>query len=540
MKRAAILVLGLLVLGASAFAPQAPEPIDTAAIARIRAEGLERSQVMDTAFWLTDRYGPRLTGSPEFEEAGDWAIKRLASWGVKNLRKERFSSGYGWSLVRFHATMTEPRVMPIIAMPKAWSPGLGQRTVAAEVVRASITNEAEAAKYRGRLRGKIVLTQAARPVRMLEYGEGTVARYDSQGGRWRAEAMTPELVAPFSPVPSAGRGRAGAASQGPPAFDVAAFFKQEGVIALFDRGAGSDLVRGGSNLSWTHQRLDGGTIFVEEGRSPYAKPDTSVPQVTVAVEHYNRMVRLLDAGVPVKVELHLQTRFTEETAARPSSFNIVGELPGTDKTDEVVLLGGHFDSWHAGTGATDNAAGVSAMMEVMRILQATGLRPRRTIRLALWGDEENGLNGSEAYVRQHLGTPDAWTPDHARHSVYLNLDNGTGPIRGVWTQRNAAAAAVFEAWAPPLRDLGVDLVSPRSVQATDHVSFDAVGIPAFQFVQERYEYTARTHHSNMDVYDRLQANDLKQTATVAAIFAWQAANRAELMPRRPAPAAAAR
>lgn len=534
MKRIAVVVLALLALTVSAFAPQGAEPIDTAAIAMIRDEGLNRSQVMDTIFWLTDRYGPRLTGSPEFEEAGDWAIKRLESWGVRNLRKERFTSGRGWSLVNFHATMVEPRVMPIIGMPKAWSPGIG-RTVVADVVRPQIASEADAAKYRGQLRGKIVLTQSARAVRMLEYGDGFVARYDDQGGRWRAEAMTPPAPVPAAgraagPAPPPGAGRGGGRAN-TPVFNINEFYRAEGVLALFDRGAAGDLQPGGSNLSWVHQRPDGGTIFVQSGASPYDVSGAVLPQVTLAVEHYNRMVRLLEHNVPVKVELNLRTAFTEETASRPSSFNIVGEIPGTDKADEFVLIGAHFDSWHGATGATDNAAGSASMMEVLRILTATGLRPRRTIRIGLWGNEENGLYGSAAYAREHLGTTDAPKPDLSRMAAYFNLDNGTGPVRGVWTQGNEAARRIFTTWAAPLRDLGVDLMSPRGVSSTDHVSFHNLGVPAFQFVQERLEYTSRTHHSNMDFYDRVQPDDVKQAATVAAVFAWQAANRDALLPR---------
>lgn len=503
--------------------------MDVAAFARIRDEAMNRSQVMDTVFWLTDRYGPRLTGSPEFEEAADWTIRRLESWGVRNVTRERFSSGYGWSVVRFHTSMVEPRFASMIAVPRAWSPGLGDRTVVADVVRPSIVSAADADRYRGKLRGKIVLTQPSRIVRMLEYGDGEVVRYDDEGGKWRAEAMTPE-----PPRVVAGRGAGagtGGRGRGEAPFDVMAFYKQEGVVALFDRGASGDVVRGGSNLSWAFQRVDGGTIFTDDGVPSRTRPDASLPQVTLAVEHYNRLVRLLDHQVPVKVELQLDVRFVEESEARPNSFNIVGEIPGREQPGEVVMIGAHFDSFHGGTGATDNAAGVAAAMEVLRIFQATGLRPRRTVRIGLWGNEEFGLVGSGEYVRRHLGTAARPLPEHGRLSVYFNLDNGTGPIRGVWSQGNDAARQVFQEWAKPLEDLGVDLLSPRAVGSTDHVPFDAAGIPAFQFVQERYEYYSRTHHSTMDVFDRVQPNDMKQIAAVAAAFVWQAANRRELMPR---------
>jgi hypothetical protein len=532
VKLAAAALFVLLSLVPGAFQIHATEPVDAAAIAKIRDEGLTRSRTMDTIFWLTDRYGPRLTGSPEFEEAGDWVVKRLQSWGIENVHKERFSSGHGWSLLNFHATMTSPRAMPIIGMPKAWTPGTNG-TIVADVVRPVITTEVDAARWRGKLRGKIVLTQSARAVRMYEHGDGDVLRYADQNGKWRDEAMTPH------PLPAdedddeadAAPARGRAASD---AFDLARFYQAEGVVALFDRGPSGDLASGGSDLSWVQQRPDGGTIFVQNGASPYADPAGTLPQVTLAVEHYNRIVRLLQHDVRVTVELNIQARFTAETAAHPNSFNVIGDIPGTDNAAEIVLLGAHLDSWHGGTGATDNAAGVAAMMDAVRIIKTLGARPRRTIRIGLWGDEETGMRGSAAYVRAHVGGGDAPATDTAKVSVYFNLDNGTGPIRGVWTEGNAAVQPVFEAWSAPLADLGVTMISPRGVPSTDHVSFRRAGIPSFQFVQERYEYNSRTHHSTMDVYDRIQPDDVKQAATVAAVFAWAAAQRDEPLPRMPA------
>jgi hypothetical protein len=528
MTKLSVTLVTMLVSVSTLLAGQAVERVDTDAIARIRDEGLNRSQVMDTIFWLTDRYGPRLDGSPEYEEAADWAIARLRSWGVTNLRKEPFRSGRGWSLLNFHASMLEPRVMPIIGVPLAWSPGT-RGLVRAEVVRPVINNEADAARYRGTLRGKIVLSQPARPVRMFEHGDGVVVRYGDQDGRWLKEAMTPEPE-PRPVAPAGGDGYAPAErTPAAQAFDLVEFYRREGVVAVFDRGASTDLASGGSNLPWRQQRPDGGTVFVETGFSPEADPASTLPHIRLAVEHYNRMVRLLDHGVPVAVELNLNVRFTEATR---QSFNIIGEIPGSDKGGEIVLLGAHFDSWHGATGATDNATGVAEMMEVLRILQATGLKPRRTVRIALWGGEEDGLLGSSAYVSAYVGTLQAPGQEHGRLSAYFNLDNGTGPIRGVWMQGHAGVQPIFEAWSAPLKDLGVEILSPRRVPSTDHVPFDRAGIPAFQFVQERYEYNSRTHHSNMDFYDRVQADDVRQAATVAAVFAWQAATRDQMLPRR--------
>jgi len=537
MKRALFLSLAVLTISLSA---QSPEPVDSAAIAKIREHGLQKSQVMETMFWLTDRYGPRLTGSKEFEEAGDWTVKQLQNWGVESVRKERFPFGRGWSLVKFHAQMTEPRVMPIIGLPKAWSTGTNGMFTA-DVVRPQITNAQDAEQWRGKLRGKIVLTQPAREVRLLE---GPVVLRYGDNAKWLEEALS------VPPARAGGAGRAGGAAAGRAgggggraggaagagaagaAFNVNTFYREEGVLALFDRGGNSDMSAGGSDLSWQTQRVDGGTVFVQSGGSATADPATILPQVTLAVEHYNRMVRLLDHNTPVKVELNVEVATRPEAADMPNGFNVVGEIRGTDKADEIVLIGAHFDSWHGATGATDNAAGSAAMMEVLRIFKTAGLRPRRTVRIGLWGAEENGLIGSQAYVREHLGTREAPRPELAKMSAYFNIDNGTGRIRGIWMQGNTAVKPIFEAWTRPLKDLGVDILGPRSVTSTDHTRFDAVGVPAFQFVQERLEYNSRTHHSNMDFYDRVQAEDMKQMATVAAIFVWHAANRDALLPRK--------
>lgn len=538
MSKRLIAVL-LASVAVASLAAQTPEKVDTAAIAKIRAEGLQHSQVAETMFWLTDRYGPRLTGSPYFEEAGDWAVKELQKYGVQNVHKERWKYGRGWTLTNFHATMTDPRVMPLTGAVKAWSPGTNG-TVVADVVRVDIANEADAAKYKGKLRGKIVLTQPARAVRMLDQGDGMVLRYSDQNGKWEKEALT--LPPPPAPrgggagaAAGAGGGGAGRGGRGG-GFNVNEFYKSEGVVALFDRGGNGDMAAGGSDLTWQQQHPDGGTFAVQAAAgvtATSATTDSAPPQVVLAVEHYNRMVRLLEHDQPVKVELNVAVKFNEETA-NFSGFNIVGEIPGTDPKlkDEIVLLGAHFDSWASATGATDNATGSAEMMEALRIIQASGLKPRRTIRIGLWGAEEGGLLGSRAYVTEHLGTKDAPKPEHGKLSAYLNLDNGTGPIRGMWLQQNMAVKPIFEAWAAPLKDLGVTIMGPRNVASTDHSSFDSVGIPAFQFVQERYEYNSRTHHTNMDFLDRVQMEDVKQAATVVAVFAWQAANRDQMLPRK--------
>jgi hypothetical protein len=518
-------------------AAQAPgERLDHATIAQIRDEGLSRSQVMDHIGWLADVYGPRLTGSPGIEQAAGWTLKKFEEWGLANPHRETFPFGRGWSLVRFHATMLEPQVQPLIGFPGAWTPSTNG-TVTADVVRVEIDSEDDFARYKGKLAGRIALLQPAREVRMLE--GLIVSRMDEDA---MAEARTTPIPAARGRRGAAGAqaGRGGRGGRGGGqsiAARIQPFLKAEGVVATFNRGSDSLSSSIGSNLSMQHQRADGGTIFPTGGGSRTSDPSTILPAVTLAVEHYNRMIRVLDKGVPVKVELNLETTFHEEAA--PNGFNLVAEIPGTDPVlkDEVVLLGAHFDSVAGATGATDNATGSAAMMEAMRILKAIGVKPRRTIRIALWGAEEQGLLGSRAYAREHFGDPATMQlkPAHGKISVYFNSDNGTGKIRGVWLQGNLAVRPIFEQWIAPLTDLGVEALAPRSVSSTDHASFDSLGIPAFQFMVDRLEYNSRTHHSNMDTVDRVQRDDMVQHATVIAVFAYNAAMRDEKLPRKALP-----
>ena len=528
---AAAIAMNALSLASRAGHAQSPssgtERIDYATLARIREEGLQRSQAMDHMSWLADVYGPRLTGGPGIRQAADWTKRKLGEWGLANVHEETWPFGKGWELVRFHAHMIEPQVMPIIGMPKSWTPGT-EGTVQAEVVLAPITSPADFEKYRSKLRGKIVLTQPPRAVRMLD-GRIVLRMHEDD----IAEAKT-------TPVPAAraGGGPGGFAQGQQFAQRVAQFYQSEGAIALIDRGSDSDMSAGGSDLSWQTQRVDGGTIFVGAGGPRDDNAGKGLPSIVIAVEHYNRMVRILERNVAVKMELHIETRFIDEQAGQ-GGFNIVAEIPGTDPKlkDEVVILGAHFDSHHGATGATDNATGSVAMIEAMRILKAAGIRPRRTIRVALWGGEEQGLMGSRAYVRQHFADPATMQtrPEYDKLSAYFNLDNGTGKIRGVWYQGNLGVRHVFEQWIEPLKDLGVEVLGPRVVGSTDHAAFEAVGLPGFQFIQERLEYNSRTHHSNMDFVDRVQRDDLVQQATVAAAFAFMAAQRDEKLPRKAKP-----
>jgi hypothetical protein len=532
-------ILPAAILGLSIAAipsAQSVEKLDYAAIAQIRDEGLSRSQVMDHIGWLADVYGPRLTGGPAILQASDWALKKFQEWGLANPHRESFQFGRGWSLVRFQAHMIEPQVQPLIGFPGSWTPSTNG-TVTAEVVRVQIDSEQDFERYRGKLAGKIALTQPAREVRMLE---GLIV--SRMGEAELKEAETTPVPRPrgggAGRGAAAGRGRGAAGGQSL-ANRIQQFLKAEGAVATFTRGGDNLTASIGSDLSIQQQRPDGGTIFPSGGGSRTSDPSSLLPSVTLAVEHYNRMIRILEKGIPVKVELNLETKFYDETAAEPRGFNTIAEIPGADPAlkDEVVLLGAHFDSVAAATGATDNATGSAAMMEAMRILQAVGVKPRRTIRIGLWGAEEEGLLGSRAYVREHYGDPATMQlkPAQQKISVYFNSDNGTGRVRGVWLQGNLAVKPIFERWIEPLHDLGVVSLAPRSVASTDHVSFDNVGIPAFQFMVDRLEYNARTHHSNMDVYDRVQRDDMVQQATVIAVFAYNAAMRDEKLPRKALP-----
>ena len=526
MKRVGVVLIAIAVTAVGAGTQT--EKVDYAAIGKIRDEGLNRSQVMEHISWLSDVYGPRLTGSPAMQQASEWAMKQFTEWGLANVHQERWKFGKGWTLTRFHAMMLEPQPQPLIGYPREWSaPTKGP--VTADVVRVQIANEEDFQRYRGKLAGKIVLTQPARAVRM--YQGPNILRMDE---RWTKEAEE-------TPIPPASAGRGATPSGRGNALEfrkkVDEFYVAEGVVATFDRGSDSDMADAGSTLSWQQQHPDGGTVFPGAAFARDENDGKAVPGVTLTVEHYNRMVRVLDKGLPVKVELNIEATFHgEENGA--NGFNTIADLPGSDLASDVVLLGAHLDSHPYATGATDNATGSAAMMEALRILKTTGLKPRRTVRVALWGGEEEGLLGSKAYVAEHLADLDTMTlkPEHAKLQAYFNSDNGTGRVRGIWMQGNLALRPVFAQWIEPLKDLGVTILSPRSVSQTDHVSFDNAGVPAFQFLVDRLEYNSRTHHSNMDTVDRVQRDDMVQQATVIAVFAYEAAMRDEKLPRKPLPA----
>ncbi|MFN7917640.1 MAG: M20/M25/M40 family metallo-hydrolase [Vicinamibacterales bacterium] len=521
MRRTLVLTF-LLAFSATTLAQS---PVDLGTVARIKQEALTTSKAMDHVSWLADVYGPRVTGTPQFQQASDWAMARFREWGLANVHQERFAFGQGWRVERFSAHMIEPQTQPIVGFPRLYSPRTNG-PVTAEVVRVDIRSDADFQKYAGKLRGRIVLPQGARAVRLLD-GRVTLRMNDGD--------VKEALSTPIPPPAPASRP---APRPGQPTFAerLAKFYVDEGVVALVERGSESDLSAGGSDLTWMTQRVDGGTVFPGTGGSRDPKVAAPVPSATIAVEHYNRILRILDKGTPVKLELNIQTTFYPENASAPNGINTIAEIPGTDLAQEVVMIGAHLDSHAYATGATDNATGVAAMMETVRVISALGLKPRRTIRIALWAGEEQGLLGSRAYVAEHFGNPADNTakPAHTTLAAYFNLDNGTGKIRGIWGQGNLGAMAQFRSWMEAVSDLGVDYVGPRSVVSTDHVPFDTAGLPGFQFMQERLDYNSRTHHSTMDFLDHVQRDDLVQQATVAAVFTWYAANTTDKLPRKPA------
>ncbi|HJT66037.1 MAG TPA: M20/M25/M40 family metallo-hydrolase [Pyrinomonadaceae bacterium] len=544
---------------------QTPAPDANDPIARIRDEGMNRSQVMQTLSYLSDVIGPRLTASPGMKRANEWTRDQLTKWGLQNAHLEAWGPfGRGWTLKRFSAQVSEPTAFPVIAYPKAWSPSIAPLT--ADVVYVDAKTEADLEKYKGKLKGKIVLTSPMREV---------PAHFDPLGTRLNEKDL---LTLADAPEPrQGGPGRANFANAAS-AFRTTLlftntkmrFFDQEGAAVLIDPSRG-----------------DGGTIFVQSAQAvppateptptttgfprgipPYDKSQPKViPQLVMAIEHYNRIVRMLQAGEPVKMSVDLAVAWQDQDL---NGYNTVAEIPGADLKDEIVMLGGHMDSWHSGTGATDNGAGVSVAMEAVRIIQALGLKPRRTIRVALWTGEEQGLLGSRAYVAEHFGSIQTPTtsavpatgpnsngmgggagngngngaalgptlvtkPEYDKLSGYFNLDNGTGKIRGVYLQGNESVRTIFRQWLAPFRDMGAATLSISNTGGTDHLSFDGIGLPGFQFIQDEIEYDTRTHHSNQDVFDRIQADDMKEAATIMAAFVYQTAMRDQKLPRKPAP-----
>jgi len=498
---------------------------DLQMINRIKQEAFKNSKVMDNAFYLTDVYGPRLTGSPNLQAAGEWAVKKINEWGLKKASLEKWGPfGRGWNCTYFAAHIKEPEYAPLIGFARPWSLGTNG-PVSGTPVLAVIEKEEDLAKWKGQLKGKIVLISAVRDLAplMTPYGRRfTDAELQAEG-----LAPDPSITSPFAaPIPRP-TGAPGMPAAAPLSRGAQRRFREKVNQFLLDEGVAMTISPGRAG--------DGGTIMSEAAGSQ--DPTKAIPPASIALtpEHYNRLVRLLDHKQPVTLEVEVRAKVTEAA----DSFNVVGEIPAnSSKVDpEIVMLGGHLDSWTGGTGATDNAAGCAVALEAVRILSAIGAKMPRTVRLALWTGEEQGLFGSKAYVKKHFADPEVMKPtaEHAKVSAYYNLDNGTGKIRGVYLQGNDMARPIFEAWLAPFKDLGVETVTIRNTGGTDHLSFDAVGIPGFQFIQDPVEYSTRTHHSNMDLYERLQPGDLMQASAVMATMVYETAVRTERIPRKDLP-----
>ena len=508
----------------------AEERVDLNAIHKIREEALQNSKVMDHVFQLTDVYGPRLTNSPGFFAAADWVVKQLKEWGIDGHEEKWGPFGRGWTYTHFSANLIEPQYAPLIGFPLAYSPGTNG-TVTGEAMVASIAAESDFDKYKGKLKSKIVFLGVGRELTMITTSQGQRYTEDELAKLSLAADGGGRGGAPGAIALGDGRGgRGGRGGQGAPSPDgltpqqrfqnqLNKFLKDEGVAVVVRLGGGQS---------------SGGTVFGQAAGSRDIKDPVPPPSVVLTPEHYNRVLRLLDNKIPVKLEFEIQAKFLDD---RTDSINVIGEIPGGRKRDEIVMIGAHLDSWQGGTGATDNAAGCAVMIEAMRILKTLGLPMDRTVRMALWSGEEQGLLGSRAYVTEHFAdrADMKLKPEHAKLAGYFNVDNGSGKIRGVYLQGNDAMRPVFEAWFKPFEDLGAGTISIRNTGGTDHQSFDAVGLPGFQFIQDGLEYNSRTHHSNMDVYDRVQRPDMAQMAAIVASFVYEAANRDEMLPRKPLP-----
>lgn len=506
------------------FSAFAQEPVNTAAVQKIRAEGLDKSKAMDIAYHLTDVSGPRLSNSPGLKRAQDWAVKYFNEIGLKNVHLEAWGEfGKGWQVDKYYAATTLPYYHAIIASPKAWTPGT-KGLIKGEVVLLKIDTITDLNKYKGKLAGKIVMLESA-TVQPLKNS------YTPDNVRY-----TDEKLAEMANAQAQAGGRQGNRQGGPNAFanQRAMMMRMMGMRAAID----SMLLAEKIGLKLSYARGSYGTLFTSNGASYKLDAKPVNPELEVSSEDYLHILRLLRGGEKVEMEADIKTSFYDKD---PKGYNVIGEIPGTDPKlkDEIVMIGGHFDSWHSGTGATDNAAGSTVMIEAMRILKAIDFKPKRTIRIALWSSEEQGLFGSRGYVKEHFAEAKDSTyvlkPEHAKLSAYYNLDNGTGTIRGVYLQGNAAVKDIFASWLTPFEDLGAKTITIGNTGGTDHLSYDGVGLPGFQFIQDPMDYNTRTHHSNQDTFDRLVEDDLKKSATIVASFVYHTSERAEKLPRKEMP-----
>jgi len=510
-------------------------------IDKIREEGLKNSQVMQTLSYLTDVIGGRLTGSPNMKRANEWTRDTMAKWGMQNAHLEAWGPfGRGWSLRGFTAQVIAPELIPVVAYPKAWSPSTKGK-ITSELVFFDAKTDADFEKYRGKLKKKIVLVSQARLLNPID--KPLVNRISDEDLLKLTNAPAPDASKdPNGFTPEQVKNILNFFN-----FNARAmkFLQDEGAAVMIDNsGAGSGgtiFVQGaGLTIELSPNIKNITDLLNDPGFQPQRKGAEAnmMPQMTMASEDYNRLVRMIQFGAKPTMTVQIIAQSHEDDLM---SYNTVAEIPGSDPAlkDEVVMLGGHLDSWHSSTGATDNGAGCAVAMEAARIILASGLKPRRTIRVALWSGEEQGLYGSTYYVRQHVGEMKDGSlvkgADYDKLSAYYNLDNGTGKIRGVYMQNNTAVKPIFETWLAPFSDIGAKTLTILNTGGTDHLSFDRIGLPGFQFIQDEVEYGTRTHHSNQDNYDRIQAEDMKQAATIMAAFVYQTAMMDEKLPRKPMP-----
>ncbi|MFO1454083.1 M20/M25/M40 family metallo-hydrolase [Thermomonas sp.] len=525
MKRWSLATAVLLVCTQAAFAQ---ERVDLDMTAKIRQEAFARSQVMKTLDHLTDVIGPRLTLSPSMLEANRWTRSKFTEWGMANVHDEAIDDlGRSWAFTDASVEMLSPRAMPLHALPKAWTPGT-TGPVEGEAIFAKIESKADLEKWKGKLRGKIVFTDDLRAYKPNEKSDFQRHDHDS------LEELISYPLADDRKTDPAMIARFRARMELAPLINQ--YLIDEGVVATV------------SISSWND-----GIVRVMGGGSRKAGESAGVPSLVMMAEHYNTVMRALERKEPVKLRLAVDAKFLSDN--NQAGYNTIAEIPGSGpQRDEVVMLGAHMDSWHAGSGANDNGAGVAVMMEAMRILKAVGAKPNRTIRVALWTGEEQGLIGSQEYVKQHIGKfeepkdpeqkalPAFLRPskgklirgqDYGKVSVYFNLDNGSGKIRGIYAQENLAVAPIFAEWLKPWNDVGATIVTQRNTGSTDHISFDAVGVPGFQFVQDQLDYFSHVHHTDLDVQDHAVEADLKQASAIVASFVYNAATRPQKLPRKP-------
>jgi carboxypeptidase Q len=502
-----------LVLATLAFSYD-PVPVDWPMVARIREEGLQRSRVMDFESYMTDVLGARLTLSRDMQRAQEWAKAEMGRIGLVNVAAEPFMDfGVTWDNEYVSLHMLEPDYSPMVGYPVAHTPGTEGKVVAQATI-VDLVGRADLEKYRGKLKGMALLATPPAAVDLVPLTNGTP--------RWtgaQLDSIERTVIVPTRPTPARSVKNPDALT----AEEKMAFYKAEGVAAVLQSESGwLGAVRGFSRPGSRNDQWS-------------AAGNRAAPAIiAITPEHYNRMYRILKRDIPVKVELEVRNRMGERTE---QAMNIVGEIPGSDLKSEVVMIGAHFDTWHASSNASDNTSGVAVALEAARILKAVGAKPRRTIRVALWAGEEQGLWGSRAYVKQHFGNPNDTTagaaskkPDYDRLYAYFNQDYGPGQYRGIYLQGNESARALLTGWMAPFRDMGMTTVSNQSVGSTDHIAFDEAGLPGFQFLQDRVPGTGG--HTNLDPYESIQAEDLMKNAVIMASYAWHAAMSDVRMPRK--------